>query len=80
MSSGMFTRLATGDLPQKGRRWPSDESSTARVFVVSGCTGEFTTTSKRFAADTTLPEGHAGKEATLKALARAKLESILGAK
>ncbi len=72
-SSGMFTRLVAGDLPQKGKRWPSDTSGESRLFLISGCTGEFTTTSKKFDVESKLPEGHAEKEAVLKAAARAKL-------
>lgn len=76
MSKGMFTRLVSGDLPQKGRRWPSDTSAESRLFLVSGCTGEFTTTSKRFSEGTPLPESHAECEAAHKAVAQAKLDLL----
>jgi len=75
--SGMFTRLVAGDLPQKGKRWPSDVSGESRLFLISGCTGEFTTSSARFSNETAVPADHAARDTANKAAARQKLERLI---
>jgi len=76
MTAGLFTRLAAGHLSQEGKRWPS-EFGNGRVFVITSCTGKFSTTSVPLTQKTPLPEDHAAQKQQHEDRARQHLQQIL---
>lgn len=75
MTVGMFTRLVNGDLPRDGKKWPS-EGGNGRVFVVTSCTGQFSTTSVPLTTQGGLTGEHAENRAKLEVAAAEKLAAL----